>query len=358
MHSICTLNHYFVEKEKIFACMPTNLHALIRYRTIDRCLQRTTLSWNWQSLAEACREAVLEQTGREVDAPSRRTILKDIAFMRGPEPGFNAPIVWDRSARSFRYSTKGFSIFQVPLTDRDLNELRQALALIRQYQGFDQLEHFEELLTRLEERLDMKSDGSGPVLHFEINSRATGLRWLNELYHHIRESKCLHIEYRPFNPDRHEHYVLSPYVLKEYNNRWFLIGHNHGERKTWTLALDRILSVSENDREQYYRDPGFDAGRWFRDIVGATVLENVSRQEVLIRVAPLQARYLETKPLHDSQRVIQRDPDFVDFAYTLRPNYELESALLALGEHVEVLKPPTLRDRLRRRLQRGLEKYD
>ena len=337
--------------------MPTNLHALIRYRTIDRCLQRTALTWNWQSLSKACQEAIHEQTGRDVDAPSRRTIMQDIAFMRRREPGFNAPIIWDRSQKSYRYTKRGFSIFQVPLSDRDLAELRQAVTIIRQYQGLDKLDHFEELLTRLEERIDMKRQAESPYLLFETNPQATGLRWLNELYQHIRKTQCLHLEYRPFEPDRHEQYTFSPYLLKEYNNRWFLIGYNHSEHKTWTLALDRILSIRPNNNTAYYRDPGFQIESWFRDIIGVTVLDEVKKQEIIIRVSPLQARYLETKPLHHSQRVIQRDTTFVDFVYSLQPNYELEAALLELGERVEVLSPASLRERIKERLSRALEQY-
>lgn len=338
--------------------MPTNLHALIRYRIIDRCLQRTALTWNWTSLSEACRKGIQEQTGKDVDAPSRRTILQDIAFMRSPEPGFNAPIIWNRAQKSYRYAQKGFSIFQVPLSDQDLSELRQALAIIRQYQGFDKLEHFEELLTRLEERIDLKGDEESPILFFETNPQATGLRWLNELYHHIRASQCLSLAYRPFESDQQEHYVFSPYLLKEYNNRWFLIGYNHAAYKTWTLALDRILSIKPHRFTKYYRDPAFRVETWFRDMVGVTVLEGVQQQEVIIRVAPLQARYLETKPLHHSQQVIQRDPGFVDFAYRLQPNYELEEVLLGLAEQVEVLQPQGLRKRIKRRLNLALEHYN
>lgn len=352
----CTVRSYHAVQSKALE-MPTNLHALIRFRTIDRCLQRTALTWNWRALSEACQATIHEQTGRDVDAPSRRTILQDIAFMRLPEPGFNAPIVWDRRQKSYRYTKPGFSIFQMPLSDQDLSELRQALAIIRQYQGFDRLEHFEKLLTRLEKRIHIKRQNEAPCIFFETNPRTTGLRWLNELYQHIRRSQCLDLKYRPFEPDRQEQYTFSPYLLKEYNNRWFLIGHNHSEHKTWTLALDRILAIAPNKRTAYYRDPAFNVESWFRDIIGVTVLEDVKKQEVVIRVSPLQARYLETKPLHHSQRVIQRDTTFVDFVYSLQANYELEAALLELGERVEVLSPASLRERIKERLSRALEQY-
>jgi len=337
--------------------MPTNLHALIRYRTIDRCLQRTTRIWTWAKLAEACQQAIQEQTGRDIDPPSRRTILQDIAFMRQPDPGFNAPIFWDRKQRTYRYTTPGFSIFEIPLSDLDLSELRHALNIMQQYRSFDQLEHFAALLTRLEERIELGNNEDLPSILFETNEQATGLRWLNELYHHIRNQRCLHLEYRPFDPDRHEQYVFSPYLLKEYHNRWFLIGHNHVKQKTWTLALDRIMSISPHTNNSYYRDPAFRAENWFRDIIGVTILDGVDKVEVIIRASAIQARYLETKPLHHTQQIIQRHVDYTDFAYQLRPNYELEARLLSLGERVEVLQPDSLRRQIQQRLQLALQHY-
>ena len=117
-------------------------------------------------------------------------------------------------------------------------------------------------------------------------------------------------------------------------------------------------SLTPNNDTHYYRDPAFGIVSWFRDIVGVTVLEEVPKQEVIIRVSPIQARYLETKPLHHSQRVIQRDPGFVDFAYSLQPNYELEAVLLGLGEQVEILSPPELRKRIEARLKKALAQYE
>ena len=79
--------------------MPTNLHALVRYRTIDDCLTKRYRRWTWQDLAEACAEKIYEYEGIEA-VPSRRTIMYDIQYMRDGKLGYYAPIVYDRNSKS------------------------------------------------------------------------------------------------------------------------------------------------------------------------------------------------------------------------------------------------------------------
>lgn len=80
--------------------MPANLHALIRYRTIDRCLRNIDQSWSWEELAESCSQALADQMKIEKDI-SRRTIMYDINYMRSGKLGYEAPIEYDRKEKSY-----------------------------------------------------------------------------------------------------------------------------------------------------------------------------------------------------------------------------------------------------------------
>lgn len=72
--------------------MPVNKNALLRYRTIDRCLQNRYRRWTLDDLIEACSDALYEFTGKS-DSVSRRTVQLDIQKMRSEELGYCAPIV-------------------------------------------------------------------------------------------------------------------------------------------------------------------------------------------------------------------------------------------------------------------------
>ena len=72
--------------------MAINKNALIRYKTIDQCLQNNYRRWTLNDLIDACSDALYEYEGREINV-SRRTVQLDIQMMRSDKLGYNAPIV-------------------------------------------------------------------------------------------------------------------------------------------------------------------------------------------------------------------------------------------------------------------------
>lgn len=92
--------------------MPANKNALLRYKTIDRCLRNRSREWTLEDLIEACSDALYEYSGKD-DYVSRRTIQTDIQRMRSSELGYNAPIVvYDN--KYYTYSDPDYSITDTP----------------------------------------------------------------------------------------------------------------------------------------------------------------------------------------------------------------------------------------------------
>jgi hypothetical protein len=60
--------------------MPVNRNALIRYRTIDQCLQNRFKKWTLDDLIDACSDAIYEYQGIDKGV-SRRTIQGDIEMI-------------------------------------------------------------------------------------------------------------------------------------------------------------------------------------------------------------------------------------------------------------------------------------
>ena len=94
--------------------MPSNLNALIRYKTIDRCLRNKYIRCDIRRLQEACSEALGEARGR-METISERTIRDDIRVMRSEILEFNAPIICEDGY--YRYSNPNYSIFNVSLSE-------------------------------------------------------------------------------------------------------------------------------------------------------------------------------------------------------------------------------------------------
>lgn len=337
--------------------MAGNIHALIRYRTIDLCLQRTHQQWTWQKLSQACGKELRYMISEEIDDPSRRTIHQDIHHMRDGILGHHAPIVWDRQRKTYHYTDPGFSIFNIPLRKEDQEELEHALIILRQFSGFRHVEGIENIIARLDDSMHKKQLDRHNIIEFDHPVNAPGQQWLDRLYRHVFQKEVVLITYHPFDfKDPYTH-PLSPYLLKEYNKRWFLVGYNHERERIEVLALDRIKNIEQSE-VAYHRTASFNAQRYFQDIIGLTIPEEGKVEEVLIRVTPQQGPYLDTKPLHPSQELVEKGEADWLFRLYLIPNYELESKLLALGERVEVLKPLSLRERMKERVERTRRLYE
>lgn len=150
--------------------------------------------------------------------------------------------------------------------------------------------------------------------------------------------------------------IIHPLQLKEYRNRWFLLGWDENLNSIRTLALDRIqdTEVVEDTAKNSMRAP---LNNRFSHLIGVSVPET-NPEPVMLRVVAGQVPYLLTKPLHASQRAGETFADGSRlFTFQLQLNFELESELMALGERVEVVAPQMLRSRIAQRLKLAVAAY-
>lgn len=130
--------------------MPANKNALIRYKTIDRCLRNRFRLWTIDDLTEACSAALREMEGI-TKGVSVRTVQGDLQMMRSDKLGYNAPIeVFDRVY--YRYADPNYSINEMPLTEDDCRLLRQAVEMLDD-DGKATLNEVRDVLSLVRERL-------------------------------------------------------------------------------------------------------------------------------------------------------------------------------------------------------------
>ena len=130
--------------------MPANKNALIRYKTIDRCLRNRFRRWTIDDLTEACSAALREMEGI-TKGVSVRTVQGDLQMMRSDKLGYNAPIeVFDRVY--YRYADPNYSINGMPLTEDDCRLLQQAVEMLDD-DGKATVNEMRDVLTLVRERL-------------------------------------------------------------------------------------------------------------------------------------------------------------------------------------------------------------
>jgi predicted DNA-binding transcriptional regulator YafY len=338
--------------------MPQNLHALVRYRTIDRCLRRTAQRWTWRELAEACARTLEEELGGSPRTPSERQIKEDLRMMRQGVLGRPAPIVFDRRRKGYVYTDPSYRLDGLPLKPQDLHQLDEIRSMLEQFRGLQHPAELQDIIRRLQLALDTSLPPSPVRVQFDtIPTEAT--RWLARLHEAIREQRAIRLRYQPFTEPEPLRLLISPYLLKEYNRRWFLIGLDHQARRIHTHALDRILEIEPAPPGHRWEQARMQPERYFHHVIGVSIPEDGRLEHIRLRFSPSQAPYVRTKPLHHSQRELTKDAEgWSVFELRLIPNYELESLLLSFGERVEVMAPDSLRQKLARRLQEAAARYE
>jgi len=329
--------------------MPTNKHALIRYRVIDRSLRNIDRQWNWSTLAEACALEIQKTTNEKVSL-SERTIKGDISSMRTDEAlGYYAPIEYDRKEKSYYYSDRNYSITEAPLNKSDSNELKSVLSMLRQFTGFRHLEGIENIIHKLELLVYESRGEEKQIVQIEQASNVPGQEWLDILYKAIKEGTALTLSYQAFAKDERS-FVISPYLLKEYKNRWFLYAQNHNKSALRTYGLERIKALRPS-LQKYKVPESFNPEAYFKDIMGVTLDPSKKPAKVILEVKGNTIHYFKTQKLHHSQQLLEENKGTSLFTYTLIPNYELESTILSYGENVRVIKPISLRNKIAKRVK-------
>lgn len=337
--------------------MPVNKNALLRYKTIDNCLRNRARKWTLEDLIEACSDALYEFTGKD-EYVSRRTIQLDLQKMRSDELGYNAPIIV-KDKKFYTYEDPDYSITNIPVTERDLALMSDAVNVLKQLSGFSALSGMEDIVGRLEDHMSVARHDSDPVIFYENNERLVGLVHIGTLYKAIKERCPLQVTYHSFKADHPSHFIFSPYILKEYRNRWFVFGHREGFANITNLALDRIIEISEAPADaEYVETPDFEPHRYFGEMIGVTRNQKDKPCRIKLRVSADQAPYVLTKPMHPTQKLLKTNPDGSSvFEMSVILNWELVSLLVSMSNGVRVLSPKSLVDEIRSWLVAAVEIY-
>lgn len=338
--------------------MPVNRNTLLRYKTIDRMLRKgrkVTLD----ELIEACNDALYETNG--YGEVSRRTIQHDIQEMRYSQAlGYYAPIkVVDK--KYYKYDEYGYTITQIPISSEDMVQLSEAVDLLKQMSSFKGFDGVEDVVNRLEDYVSSMRYKVEPVILLESNEQLRGLEYISDLHDAITSKEPIEITYKSFRSSEASTFCFSPYILKEFRNRWFVFGrrHDYTDKPLFNLALDRIEYISDAPKgERYLCDKSFRPKEYFQDMIGVTRNMDSPIEHVRFIASALEAPYIRTKPFHQSQRELETQADgSVLFCIDVILNHELERDLLGYGEGITVLSPESLVEKIQKRVVESLENY-
>lgn len=335
--------------------MATNKNASYRYRVIDNCLKNTARKWTLNNLIETI-SAKLEEDFGIYKRVSKRTVQHDISIMRSMYPrGFDAPIVCKDGC--YYYEDLEYSINNSPLNEKDIDALQEAIDIFKQFESIPVFEELQGMAFKLEGKININKKDNRKIVAFEKVENVKGLSFIKPLYECIKNKLTVKISYQPFTQIENLDMIIHPYLLKEYNNRWFLIGYNEELEKMSHLALDRIKTIKETDKP-FIAKSEFNEELYFNDIIGITLPENAQAEIIELSFTPDRAPYIITKPIHPSQKIIENTETNLIIQLKLVINKELISLLLGFGKDIRIIKPETLKNEMKEILFSSIKKYE
>lgn len=371
--------------------MPSNKNAVIRYMYLDQMLSDRYNKYTCEDLLKKVNER-LELAGyptiggdqSDYDRylkSGKRVIQLDIQALQ--DSPFNMEI--DSSEKRYgspvyRYADQTQSLFSKPLSDDEKCLLQEVLNTLGQFVGLDNFEWLNDLQEKLNDKrafgrgkYDKEMPEKRKIISFSSNDYLEGKDYLGSLFALISNKKVVDVEYEPFS-EAPRTIRLYPYLLKQYNDRWYLIGTPLATpklpyRKDFyvNLPLDRMNGVTAVDGVDYIdRDEYFEER--YEDIVGITWLKEEDITEILLAVKNTYTGYVDTKPLHGSQAKLSETcqaelhdkygafEGYTFYTLTLKPNRELYNTIYRNGDNIVLLSPSKIRENMILELTTSLER--
>ena len=176
-----------------------------------------------------------------------------------------------------------------------------------------------------------------------------GKAYVDPILDALQREVMIVVDYQSYDGP-HELYNVCPYALKAYDCRWYLLGYIKEKEAIRSIALDRILDLKITNKT-FDRPKDFDARKYYANTIGIFVNEELPVETVRIRAYGTQMEYLRSLPLHKSQQETKSKlGEYAEFQYRMCITPELVSALLSMGEKVEVLEPEGLREEIKMEL--------
>ncbi len=191
--------------------------------------------------------------------------------------------------------------------------------------------------------------------------RPQGTEYLFGLLHAIKSNLQIRFTYHKFWDEEPTQRILEPLALKEFRNRWYIIGKELNQEMVTTqiktFGLDRISEL-EITKTKFRYPSDFDAEDQFKHCFGIIGANGDEPKEVVLSFEPVQGKYIKSMPLHESQQVLVDNDKELRIKLFVYTTYDFKMELLSYGENLKVMEPDTLIHEMKESLTLALGRYE
>lgn len=192
---------------------------------------------------------------------------------------------------------------------------------------------------------------------FDDSKLFKGVENLRTILLAISQQRKLLFNHLNFEINTVKPYEITPFLLKEFENRWYVIGVPDGKNDIRTFGIDRLSEISVG-KNATLKKTSFNGQLKIYDNIIGLYTNDKTPVKVRLYINEFHVKYMKSLPLHHSQIIHPKDDKgfhFVDFYLT--PNYEFKTLILKMGDYAEVIEPLNLRSEIISMLKATLERY-
>lgn len=322
--------------------MAISRSAYRRYKVIDSLLKNTYRPYpNLTDIQEAC----MQKLGM---TPSLDTLEKDIRNMKMAEV-LDAPIVYCRTNKGYYYSNVNYSINTIALTDNDINSIKEALELLQNIGGGNRVnERFNDaigkiLATYKEEFPD--SDAKRKIIQTDYVEGAKGFENFDILFKACKNQYPISFSYYSYSKREFKSLIVHPVLLKEFENRWYLVGYSESHKSLRTFGFDRIYEALPLKRKFIFPNKE-EVSLYCNAIYGVYPISKQKKQIIQFKALPVLSNYLEAYKIHASQTGKKNEDGTCLFSVELVPTIELIRLFRSYGNDIKIVSPNWIQDEI------------
>lgn len=214
---------------------------------------------------------------------------------------------------------------------------------------------YEELLLNFDLLTSINNSAETSGFIIPEHHRPKGVKSIPMLIHAIKNSNVIHFDYKLVRKDNKIiSKTVNPYFLKESLGLWYLVAIDD-MGKLRIFAVDRIINP-ELLHSRFKRDESLNPNNLFQNSYGIWDDESISVEEVEPSYSPLDGYFIKATPLHSSQEIIIDNNEEFRIRLHIRITNDFVMALLARSNSLTVIKPQSLRTRIREIYRYAIER--
>lgn len=343
--------------------MSNSTHAHYRYNILDTCFRRRSNPYTIDKLLEEVNQKIAEVYPGESIA--MRTLREDIKLFRDAENGFGASIevIKYKGKNVYLYTDPNFTIAEKKLLPEERYLLDAAQQLLERYDEHPKYEKLAEALVLFQDEEELATiPDYHKILFYDKNEAYEGLQFLKPMFLAIKNKEVLKITFQGFIDEASTEYIFHPFVLKQYNQRWFVFGYNETQDMIyWSVPLDDRLLAFEVQKDLIIKEDTTDWESFFNEMVGvrkqSLTQEKPIAEKVVLEFTPSRLQYFKTKPIHPYWDEFMEDDKENQVFFETVINPELVQQILSYGKDVKVIEPKGLIELMEEQVVGMMEYY-